>query len=181
MRREGGAKPCLYHDEGMAASPLRAIMESPSTNTVAMIGTREPTPRQEANARICGKRVAELGLDFVSGGARGIDSIAQEAHEAAKSSFNATTVYRPEDVTDENRRHLVGPLTAALGERWANAVAAKGDYVLKLALRNVLIVQEADVVLAWPSPGGGGTAQGIAIAKHLAIPCFNMNSPDEAS
>jgi hypothetical protein len=67
-------------------------------------------------------------------------------------------------------------LRAALGERWFNAIARSSDLVMRLALRNVLIVRHSDVVLAWPGTSTSGTRQGMRIAEHTGIPVFHMNA-----
>ena len=47
---------------------------------------------------------------------------------------------------------------------------------MRLALRNVQIVNSCDVVLAWPGTRTSGTKQTIRIAEHLGRPVFDMNA-----
>ena len=54
------------------------LWQADSTQNIAIVGSRNPTPQGEANARQFGKACAQAGLTVVSGLALGVDSAAHQ-------------------------------------------------------------------------------------------------------
>lgn len=63
------------------------LWQPTSTQNIAMVGSRNPTPQGEANARQFGKACAQAGLTVVSGLALGVDSAAH--HGALEGAEHA--------------------------------------------------------------------------------------------
>jgi DNA processing protein len=85
--------PLVLYVTGSSAV-LRAIATKPVANDIAMVGSRNPTPQGEANARQFATSLAASGLHIVSGLALGIDGAAHsgalDAFEAAPKSAGST-------------------------------------------------------------------------------------------
>lgn len=78
----------------MHQPPLRVFLwgELPEGPTVAIVGTRTPSPGGAEAARKLARELAERGIVVVSGGALGIDS---EAHQGALEAGGKTIVFAP--------------------------------------------------------------------------------------
>ncbi len=85
--------PLVLYVTGSSAV-FRAIAGKPVANDIAMVGSRNPTPQGEANARQFATSLAASGLHIVSGLALGIDGAAHsgalDAFEAAPHSAGST-------------------------------------------------------------------------------------------
>ena len=87
-------RPSALLDTGQAASGNIATCHTIDTSrSLAMVGSRNPTPQGAANARLFAKSFAQAGLTVVSGLALGIDGAAHEgALDGASASHQAVTV-----------------------------------------------------------------------------------------
>lgn len=87
-------RPPALLDQGQTASENIATCNTIDTgSSLAMVGSRNPTPQGAANARLFAKSFAQAGLTVVSGLALGIDGAAHEgALDGASASHQAVTV-----------------------------------------------------------------------------------------
>lgn len=87
-------RPPALLDKGQTASESIATCNTIDTSSsLAMVGSRNPTPQGAANARLFAKSFAQAGLTVVSGLALGIDGAAHEgALDGASASHQAVTV-----------------------------------------------------------------------------------------
>jgi len=124
---------------------------------IAIVGTRPPTGNSDTcspevygciELDVC--RVLEAllrkhgeRLVIVSGGAEGVDTMGEDF---ARANNLSRLIWRPRYKTGE----------------WPPKAAPM--------IRNEWIVRDADCVIAWPSPRGGGTANAIGHAKRLGKP-----------
>lgn len=143
---------------------------------IAVIGTREPGLYQITLCESIVQILVDYQFEVATGAADGIDSIAMK-HATSKChvylpwpNYNPQYIkaYTPASVTvyDEN-----------LHKDWAESVRKlhpKGNNLtqgaFKLHSRNYGIISPCAGVIAFPSTGGGGTAQGMRIARSLKIP-----------
>ncbi|MBB1074423.1 DNA-protecting protein DprA [Rhodoferax sp. 4810] len=86
--------PQVLSDKGQVATIEIADNQAIDTaSSLAIVGSRNPTPQGAANARLFAKSFAQAGLTVVSGLALGIDGAAHEgALEGANDSHQAVTV-----------------------------------------------------------------------------------------
>jgi predicted Rossmann fold nucleotide-binding protein DprA/Smf involved in DNA uptake len=115
------------------------------------------------------KHAATNGYVLVSGGAIGVDKAAENAFD---ESGGLKAIWGPEDVNDldDGVREAYEELAAKCHRNW-KAVQWRGQYVKNLLIRNAIIVDLSDVVLAWPHEDRtGGTEHGIEVAKYLQRP-----------
>lgn len=151
-------------------------------NWIAVIGSREPTETQEI-AII--QKIEELDPQsecVISGCAYGIDALALQT----ASNLGIVTIgivpwpkYNLEIqdycthiiCLDSLRKDVRQEAYASVQQHHPNA-AKLSQGAIKLHARNYGIVRWAEQVIAAPSnkPGGGGTGQGIRLAKALKIP-----------
>jgi hypothetical protein len=147
----------------------------------AIIGTREPDLAQKLAARELAHRLSELNCLIRTGGADGIDTDAMigtlkghlrvylpwaSYNKAVIPEHAEIVVYNPRSNGDWTRSvNLFHPAPNAL---------SRGAFALHA--RNFGIVSGARGVIAMPDRlGGGGTGQGIRIAKALNIPLIQAN------
>lgn len=147
---------------------------------IAVIGTREPNQFQIDLCRSVVEIEAHIHT-IVSGGANGIDNLALTTAESVRPG--STLIFLPwSGYNTAELSHLTGQKTVytpGVHKAWADSVnkyhpAAKrlSQGAFKLHARNYGIIDVADVVLAFPSFGGGGTAQGMRIAQDLKKPLY---------
>lgn len=145
---------------------------------LAVIGTREPAPEVVSLCeRIC-VAFRDLGLSLVTGNAMGIDGIARDIWN--ESAPEMVTLVLPWPGYNSKLIHPRNHIIVYDGqEAWKDSVKkyhpAAGRLssgVFKLHARNFGIIEAADIVIAFPSnkPGGGGTGQGIRIARGMNKP-----------
>lgn len=86
--------PRLLSLEAMRPAPARVFLwgELPPGPSVAIVGTRNPSPEGAESARRLARELAERGVVVVSGGALGIDT---EAHAGALEGGGKTVVFAP--------------------------------------------------------------------------------------
>jgi DNA processing protein len=70
--------PLLLYGMGTPESWQSAALASCASRSIAVVGSRNPTPQGAANARQFSKALAEAGLTIVSGLALGVDGAAHE-------------------------------------------------------------------------------------------------------
>lgn len=80
--------PLMLYGMGSVACDLNAIAQ----HTIAMVGSRNPTPQGVINARQFAQALAEAGLTVVSGMALGIDGAAHEGALAGAGAGQVATV-----------------------------------------------------------------------------------------
>lgn len=123
------------------------------------------------------KYANDHGYELVSGGANGVDSIA-EAIYVGNEEYGFVVpryIFTPQwalelfkDDPEEWMRLL--EIAKENHPAWF-AVRRQGLFVTALMVRNVAIVETADLVLAWPSADRkGGTEHGINVARSLGKP-----------
>ncbi len=70
--------PLLLHAMGRFDAWARFIADPTTPPAIAIVGSRNPTPQGQANARAFGRQATEAGWTVVSGLALGVDSAAHE-------------------------------------------------------------------------------------------------------
>lgn len=150
---------------------------------VACIGSRDLSDVQLRFCETIGRLIVENGFELHSGNAPGAD----QAYARGGNQVNPEMVhlhlpwqsFRREAVVPGNHVYVY-PFNAL---RFYVDIAAEchpkwqylKEYARKLHTRNASILvpnqQNVDVCVAWPSsrPGGGGTGQGMRIAKSRGI------------
>lgn len=140
---------------------------------VGFIGTRDPTPQIMASVRTNAAFVAENSYEFVSGGAKGVDDLAFTTFIACGSESRwVFTAHLSMELYSEDKKlwEHYRDIAKICHSNWS-AVEGRGWYVQNLMVRNVIIVDYADIVLAWPHPKrSGGTDHGIAVARYMSKP-----------
>ncbi|MEW6770045.1 MAG: DNA-processing protein DprA [Bacillota bacterium] len=148
---------------------------------IAVIGTREPSDAQAALCRELCLALAQKGHCLRTGNAVGIDQLAiacwLETGSRRVKVFLPWRSYNADFLKDKNVSVRV--YDPRKDVEWKESVykyhpAARylSRGVFALHARNYGIVRGADVVLAFPSPKGGGTAQGIRVAQGLGVNLF---------
>lgn len=166
------------------------MIEVPAPRKIAIIGTREPDVNQSIVAKNLAFSLTYLkGFVVKTGAAVGIDFIAMKA-----SLVSQLEVYLPWGkynmgaIPYGTKRVVYNPM---VHRAWTESVTkfhpnpkALTNGAVCLHARNYGIVENCELVIAFPNAvGGGGTAQGIRIAKHLGIPVIqgnkgSVNPPD---
>ena len=163
----------------------------------AGIGKRRLTRREADLIRRIGSQLARDGFVLRTGAAPGAD---QEFAEGALAAAGDVVLCLP---SSRHEKTWVD----SVGERYGAQVRVEtlrnddheamqsvaeyhpiGDrlkgYTVRFHARNYRIVvgptTTVDFVVAWPRPGGGGTAQGIRIAEKLNIPILHLDECGEA-
>ena len=87
------AAQALLDKEPIASERIASCNTINSTTSLAMVGSRNPSPQGAINARLFAKSFAQAGLTVVSGLALGIDGAAHEgALDGVSASHQAVTV-----------------------------------------------------------------------------------------
>lgn len=154
----------------------------PEKDSYAIIGTREPDEAQAEVAFRLAWAIAILGGQIVrTGGAYGIDQKAMEGTQGRNLEvYLPWASYNQVIVPNTARRIVYDPKvhtswTDSVGLYHPNAVRLSRS-ILSLHARNFGIVHGVRTVIALPSEdGGGGTGQGIRIARALRIPVIQAN------
>jgi hypothetical protein len=161
-----------------------------SKKRVAIIGTREPDENQISLATQASELFSFQGFIIHTGAADGIDSISMAnaripaVHE--RESDQTLEVYLPwhgynRNVTPAHAKVIV--YDRKLHVEWTESVEKYHPAFGKLTFgakalhaRNFGIVKDVNLVLAFPDEkGGGGTGQGIRVAKSLGIKVLQYN------
>lgn len=143
---------------------------------VAIIGTRTPDEVQACLAADIALGVSKQGYTVTTGGASGTDNEAMKGALPGHlevylpwKSYNSHLIPRHAEVIVYDPFRHVTWMTSV--RRYHPAPLALSRAAFALHARNFGIVHEAVAVLAMPDElGGGGTAQGMRIARGLGIP-----------
>lgn len=152
---------------------------------VAIIGTRNPTEGQYAYIRMLALSLVGQGVEVATGNADGIDNAAVTG--ACQINPRKLWVYLPwatynsQYIEDYPEIHVLTYLSKAaltsvdIFHPYAKKLT---EGARKLHARNYGIIKEptVDAVIACPSEKGGGTAQGMRIAKAFDIPLFDITN-----
>jgi DNA processing protein len=151
--------------------------ELPRGPTVAIVGTRHPTPRHAEYAHDLAAELVQAGVAVLSGGAKGIDT---EAHRGALAGKGATVVVAPAGFDR--------PFPEQNAELFARVVEQGGAYLslVEAAVpatqgiffaRNACLVALAHVVVIVESPIRSGARNAAAYARRLGRPLFVVAVP----
>lgn len=166
------------------------------------IGTRFPTPQQATLCTHIGRYMAQHDWTLHTGAAEGIDQVFTRAALRAGGEVVLHIPWKKHeqefrDGIPENLRHLVDVRVLKSKKSERDYVAF--DSVVKhhpapsrlswgaacLHARNYRILVPKDehpveLVVACPSPHGGGTMQGVRVAQSLEIPVIRLDIMSEA-
>jgi predicted Rossmann-fold nucleotide-binding protein len=154
---------------------------------IGIIGTREPDNIRKLFCEALATVLAEEGHIVVSGGADGIDQIALKAAEKAGGEtiiFLPWANYNQNSLSDLKGHRTV--YDSKIHQEWAQSVCkyhpnpsvlTQGSF--KLHARNYGIIDSSDLVIAFPSLSGGGTAQGMRLAEALHKPLYTLCPGDD--
>jgi DNA processing protein len=178
-----GAAPCRELSGGrlpprladLSEPPQRLFLrgELPRGPTVAIVGTREPSPEGVAFTRRLAADLAAAGVAVLSGGAKGIDTA---AHEGALDVGGATVVVAPAGFDR--------PFPEQNAELFARVVASGGAYLSLhpddtpadsriFFARNACLVALAHAVVVAQLPARrSGAANAAKWARQLGRPLF---------
>jgi hypothetical protein len=141
---------------------------------IAVIGTREPGKLQRMLATGLTTILSQMGFGIRTGGAIGIDEIAM------KNSQGNCTVILPWTGYNSELTALYKPKMIVYDEKtfphWRESVfrlhpnpSKLSQEAVSLHAHNYGIVEPCKFILAFPSREGGGTMQGIRVARELKI------------
>ena len=155
-----------------------------STSSLAIIGTRDPSPEQVALASWAAIMMSgpEHRWWIVTGGAYGIDQVAMDgAFEGRLRVKLPWASYNRDIIPAHAHIAVLGteqdyPADYASVDQYHPAPNRLSQGARRLHARNYGIVVGRTAVLALPGrDGAGGTGQGIRIAKDREIPLFQYN------
>lgn len=163
-------------------SPDNPIPVAVEDDSYAIIGTRDPDENQREAARTLAFLIACLRRKKVrTGAAYGIDEAAMVGTQGTNLDVYLPWATYNRDIVPPGSRVVV--YSPAEHAEWTASVAqyhpaagrlSRGAFALHA--RNYGIVAGAKTVIAFPDPkGGGGTAQGIRIARGLKIPVIQAD------
>jgi DNA processing protein len=163
LRITDAAPPVLY---------LRGELRPTDANTVAIVGTRKPTPEKITFARELARQLAQRGVTVVSGLARGIDTA---AHMGALEADHGRTLAVP-----GSGLHAIHP-----AENWplANEIARRGAVLSELRpgtvartgglmSRNRILGGLSRAVIVVEARAGSGSLDTALKAKKLGRTIF---------
>jgi DNA processing protein len=163
-----------------AAPPVLCIRGNPDLLTrppaIAIVGSREPSPRARDACRGLSQGLSAAGHVLVSGGARGIDTI---AHSAGLDR-GAAVVVSPvglEHFRWRGRRPRTGD-SWCLVSQFPPSAGWQNEQAL---MRNRVIVALADAVVAFEPRDRGGTWHSCNQALEMGRPLFVVNAAEDAS
>jgi predicted Rossmann fold nucleotide-binding protein DprA/Smf involved in DNA uptake len=143
---------------------------------IAIIGTRDPTEEQEFKGGYLAERLSMAGHRIATGAAPGIDAAAMRGAMTGQldvflpwPSFSAALIPRHAKRTVFSEVLHADWMKSV--EEFHPAPRSLTPAARRLHARNYGIVEGAAIVVALPQRGeGGGTGQGIRIARGLKIP-----------
>ncbi len=151
--------------------------------SAAIIGSREPSYAQRKVAELYTSTLIQLGFKIRTGGAVGIDEIAMRVTSQMGgelevvlpwASYNSDliTKYKPQSML------VFDPKIHQLWEQTVHEFhpnpKALAPAAIKLHARNFPIVGLSDITVALPGATGGGTMQGIRIARGYKLPLITF-------
>jgi DNA processing protein len=158
----------------LARPPERLFLrgELPRGPAIAIVGTRDPTPRGAEFARDLARQLAQAGVAVLSGGAEGIDT---EAHRGALEAGGSTVVVAPagfEHPFPEENAELFRSVVAAGGAYLSLVEARVPAHPSIFFPRNGCLVALSHVVVVVESPIRSGARNAAAYARRLGRPLF---------
>jgi len=146
--------------------------------TMAMVGTRSPSPLGEASARAYAGALARRGIHIVSGQARGIDTA---AHEGALAGGGSTTLVLPcgffsFTMPPHLRRLATHDNTLILSQFPPDAPTSR----YSPTVRNTIIAALADGLVVAEARLKGGPAYAFREARHMHKPLWTVIYPEPA-
>lgn len=150
----------------------------------------EKIGKLSGTAKRCSIRLTELGFDFRSGAATGMDTFFESGAGENKE------IYLPYPGFNHHPSHLDSPSAEAfrVAEHFHPAWARLKEIDKKMMARNCHQIlgkdlrTYSDFVVCWTADGAetseertrdtGGTGMAIALASTFRIPVFNMENPD---
>lgn len=155
---------------------LYVLGELPRGPTVAIVGTRHPTPEASAFARKLSAELAAGGIAILSGGAEGID---REAHEGALDARGTTVVVAPAGYLKpfpDQHAELFGRVLEAGGSYVslvpAHRAATRGAFFR----RNRCLVALSQLVVVVQAPFRSGARNAAKHARRLGRPLYVVPS-----
>lgn len=172
----GDLLPPRLRDLPEPPAALHLVGELPRGPSVAIVGTREPSPEAHAFARTLAHELARAGIIILSGGAQGIDSA---AHEGALDAEGRTVVVAPAGFHK--------PFPAENRELFSRVVAAGSAYLSLLPPdepaprgiffeRNGCLVALAHAVVLVEARHRSGARNAAAWARRLGRPLLVVPS-----
>jgi len=144
--------------------------------TVALAGTREPSPNGLETARAYAGGLARQDIHVVSGHARGIDVA---AHEGALAAGGATTLVLPCGIfafqLAPPLRHLTTPANTLVLSQFSPEASRGPDLPIR---RNATIAALADGLIVVESGLIGGTSHVFREARRLRKPVWTVIYPE---
>ncbi|MBI5930742.1 MAG: DNA-protecting protein DprA [Chloroflexi bacterium] len=155
------------------APPLlfkRGSWSNTTTQTVGIVGTREPTPAASEFAQLLGERLSEAGWAVISGMALGVDT---QAHRGALKKGNTVGVlgcglnnlYPPENKT-------LATQILENGALFSEVAPEVNPSSSQLVARNRIISGLSQVVILVESDVDGGAMHTIRFAREQNRPVF---------
>jgi len=165
----------LLHDLAFDAPPFLYVignlvhLRSP---TIALVGTRYPSPQGQETAHAYGAALARRGIHVVSGHARGIDTA---AHQGALVAGGSTTLVLPCGIfafrlSPSLERLATTKNILVLSQFSPDATVGREMPVL----RNTTIASLADGLVVIESRLRGGSAHAFRQARHLRKPLWTV-------
>jgi len=155
---------------------------------VACIGSRDLNSAAISTCEKLGAWVVECGHELHTGNALGADQAfargANRVNPALVHLHLPWKTYEAEAIHPQNRVRSVEDLNpedrivfATLAQQYHPVYQRLSQGAQKLMMRNGMIILGCQLVLAWPSkkPGGGGTGQGMRLAKAHTIKLVDLN------
>jgi DNA processing protein len=160
--------------------PPRLTIEGslgPSRCTVAVVGTREPSPEASAFAFELAAALAGAGAVVASGGALGIDAA---AHRGALSAKGRTWVVAPtgrDDCFPKEHAALFDEVARGPGAMIWPFEDAAGPFLGNFHRRNAVLVALSDVVVLVQAGAPSGTLNTAKWARKLGRPIWAVPGP----
>jgi DNA processing protein len=144
--------------------------------TMAMVGTRSPSPLGEASARAYANALAHRGVHIISGQARGIDVA---AHEGALSGGGSTTLVLPcgffsFEMSPHLRQLATPDNTLILSQFPPDAPTTR----YSPTVRNTIVAALADGLIVAETRLMGGPSYTFREARHMQKPLWTVIYPE---
>lgn len=140
---------------------------------LAVIGSREGADLEHVETFVL---LLPSGTTVVSGGANGVDSVAEQTHRSVGGSV---TSFRVKRFADYNGEEVYGVQRLELSDEGSSAHDLLNvdfaDYTSALWYRDMLIAQECDRLVAHMRPGGSrGSLNTCQFAENEQKPVFKF-------
>jgi len=165
----------------LEAMEMETIKEELVKIEVAIIGSRDADDTQYEAAMGLAEGLSRIGVYINTGGALRIDQAAMQGTiDGYLNVFLPWASYNAEIIPQHAKRTVYD---SRIHTEWTISVQmfhpapgrlTRGAFALHA--RNYGIIRPTKLVVAFPNEtGGGGTGQGIRIAKHFGIPLIQHN------